>query len=141
MSDDHRHHHHQDEDLGAALRGRLEEAIGEMRDLTATLAGQFVNGEIGAFTFDGATGITNVLDDQGSDALAYALYNNTDVPVTIQTSAVGVLVPKRFLMVAPLTINGHVQLVADATALGEKQASVLRWRFPSPQPFFACKLE
>lgn len=123
-----------------ALRAELDRLAGALYDMDAILARNFVNGEIAGFRFDGAQGIDTVLDDQGGDALAYGLYNNTDVPVTIATAAMGLQVPARFLVVAPITINGHVQLVADPEALGEKAVSVLRWRFPTPQPFFVGKL-
>jgi hypothetical protein len=119
----------------------LAKVAGEVHELAGMLARDFVNGEIGSFVFDGATGVDTVLDDQGATALSYAVYNDTDVPITILTSAIALAVPKRFLLVAPLTINGHVQLQAEPEALGEETINVLRWRFPTPQPFFACKLE
>lgn len=128
------------EDVGQ-LRAELDRVAGALYGMDAILARNFVNGEIAGFHFDGSQGIDSALDDQGSDALAYGLYNNTDVPVTISTAAIGLEVPARFVVVAPITINGHVQLFADAEALGESSVSVLRWRFPTVQPFFVGKLE
>lgn len=128
-------HDHQAADM-AGLQAGLEALAGEVRDVTSVLARDFVNGEIGTFVLRGP-GPASVTDDQGSNALSYAVYNYNDVAVTIATRAASLIVPPKFLVVAPLTVNGAVELRAEL--VGE-MITVQRWRFPTPQPFFAAKL-
>lgn len=88
---------------------------------------------------------TVVTDDQGHPALSYAVYNPTNVKVFVAlagTSATkdGLIVPKQKLVVAPLQVNGNIQLGVDPTELGEETIRVIRWRFVLPQPFFVGAL-
>lgn len=133
------HHHHRESVID--VRAELDNLAGEVRAMNAALARNFVNGEIASLVFDGKAGITQVTDDQGGDALSYALYNDTDVAISIGLVGGRLRVPKRKLLVAPVTVNGHVELFADPTALAETRISVMRWRFPTPLPFFLGTIE
>ena len=115
----------------------FEQRIEEVKDL---LARNFGAGEIERFTFNGKTGPVQVTDDHGSNALSYAIYNPNNFRVFAglagtSASADGLIVPKQKLVVAPLQINGRVQLAADATELAEGSGAILRVRFPMPQAF------
>lgn len=122
----------------AELQVALESVAGEVRSMTAVLARDYVNGEIRAFTFTAAR--TRQVDDAGSNALAYGVLNDNDVAVTIATSAASIVVPPRFWMVVPITVNGSIELEVNPEDLGTEEASVVRWRFPTPQPCFGVKL-
>lgn len=128
------------------LSKRLEALECETRELKDFAIRNFLAGEIERIRFNGKAGLTSWLDDHGSNALSYAIYNPNEFRVFVGlagagASASGLIVPKQKLVVAPLTINGHVEVAADAEELGEKEATVLRVRFPSPQPFAAYALD
>lgn len=137
----HPHGHHSAPPLEHAdLHLRLdtvEHRIGEIKD---ALARNFAAGEIERFTFNGKTGQVQVTDDHGSNALSYAVYNPNNFRVFVglagtSASVDGLIVPKQKLVVAPIQINGRVQLAADATELAEGSGTILRVRFPMPQAF------
>jgi hypothetical protein len=123
---------------------RLEDAMGEtlteMKDLWARL---FLAGEIQRFAFDESN--LQQTDDRGSNALSYAVYNPNAFRIFVAlaggeaTEDGGLVVPKEKLVVAPLQINGHVNLGVDAEEVGEG-GSILRVRFPLPQQFAAYAL-
>jgi hypothetical protein len=120
----------------------LELLLAELKDTWARL---FLSGEVERMTFRGKEGLTTLTDDHGSTALSYAVYNPNDFRVFVglagtSASTDGLIVPKQKLVVAPLIINGAVQLAADTTELGEKSGTIIRVRFPTPQPFAAYAL-
>lgn len=120
----------------------LEQAIEKMKDVASR---NFLSGEIEGFSFDGAAGRTRWTDDHGSNALAYAVYNPNEFRVFVglagtSASSDGLIVPKQRLVVAPLQINGHVELAADEEQLAKGSGRILRVRFPTPQPFYVGAL-
>jgi hypothetical protein len=137
----HAHHDHELEQL----RCELDAVAREVHELTDVLARSFANGEVAALSFDGSKGISQVTDDKGSNALAYAIYNNTKVDLFVSLAGAGpqsgLEVPAQKLVVAPITVNGAVDVAADATQLAETRITVLRWRFPTPQAFYVGDLE
>jgi hypothetical protein len=148
MSEHDRHGHRQAAEPGAPPEhaslhlASVEQRLAEIKD---ALARNFAAGEIERFTFNGKTGPVQVTDDHGSNALSYAVYNPNNFRVFVglagtSASVDGLIVPKQKLVVAPLQINGRVQLAADATELAEGSGTILRVRFPMPQPFFVGAL-
>lgn len=134
-------HHHTDADLAQ----HLERLGGELGALKDAMARNFMAGEIERFRFDGKAGEVRFTDDHGSNCLSYAIYNPNDFRVFVglaglAATADALIVPKQKLVVAPLQINGHVELAADETELGEKAGTILRVRFPTPQAFFVGAL-
>jgi hypothetical protein len=147
------HHHHRRNELEATptpaehpdLHLRLSLVAEQLAELKDAMARNFAAGEIERFSFNGKTGMLQVTDDHGSNALSYAVYNPNNFRVFVglagtSASTDGLIVPKQKLVVAPLQINGRVQLAADATELGEGSGTILRVRFPMPQPFFVGDL-
>lgn len=129
--------------LGEAL-----EDLGErMEALKLEMMRSYTGGEIRTLVFNGqVSGGFQVLDDKGSDALSYGIYNPTKFKVMVGLAGLppsqsGLVVPAHKLVVAPLQVNGSVQLKIDPEELGEESASILRIRFPLPQPFFVGSLE
>lgn len=133
-------HPNHDHEL-AELRRQMDGLALEIRELTTTLARDFANGEIASLSFDGSKGITQVTDDHGSNALAYALYNQTAVPLFLHLVGGELEVPAHKLLVAPVTINGAIQVSANAEKLAETRIQVFRWRFPTPQAFAVHALQ
>lgn len=103
--------------------------------------------EMAAFRFNGAQNLTDLLDDVGSThSQSYGIYNPGEAEVFFSnlgpaTKAAGALaVPGKAAIILPLATVGHVRLGIDPTALGEKEASIFRFKFASPQPFFFAQL-
>jgi hypothetical protein len=124
---------------------RFDAFTAELEELKRNAARHFLSGEIERFRFNGKAGETRFTDDHGSNCLSYAVYNPNDFRVFVGlaglgATADGLIVPKQKLVVAPLQINGHVELAADASELGEKAGTILRVRFPVPQAFFVGAL-
>lgn len=136
--DEHEHMHHLAEQFD--LLGQ------EIEELKQAMIQNFAGGELRRIIFNGKVpGGFQALDDSGSDALAYAIYNPTELEVFVglaglPPSANGLVIPAKKLVVAPVAVNGSIQLAVDATKLAEKEVSVLRVRFPTPQPFFVGAL-
>lgn len=133
MSDQHRH------PLEAHVTD-LGSRLSELRDLMARYS---LAGEIERFAF--STTQLRQMDDRGSNCLSYAVYNPNDFKVFIglagaSADADGLVVPAQKLVVAPLQVNGHIELGVDAGEVGEGGA-VHRVRFPVPQPFSVSSLE
>jgi hypothetical protein len=129
----------------ADVHARLDDLEGILEKLKDTYARLFLGGEIERFAFNGKGGLTQLTDDRGSNALSYAVYNPNNFRVFVglagtSADSSGLIVPKQKLVVAPLQVNGHVALAADATELGEGSGSILRVRFPLPQAFAAYAL-
>jgi len=127
------------------LAHRFELLEASMRELKDVAMRNFFAGEIERFRFDGKAGTTRWLDDHGSNALSYAIYNPNDFRVFVGLAGTGatadaLIVPKQKLVVAPLQINGRVEVAADAEQLKEGSGTILRVRFPTPQPFFVGAL-
>jgi len=145
MSDHDRHPHIVSSDT-QAVHDRLcgvEDRLEEVKD---AMARAFAGGEVQRFTFLGKEGITSLLDDKGSNALSYAVYNPNNFRVFVglggasADASSGLIIPKQKLVVAPIQVNGHVALAADATELAEATGSIIRVRFPTPQAFFVGAL-
>lgn len=125
----------------ASLHHELDRLAGEMRCMTDVLARDFVNGEVLALAFGGPQEVTKVVDDRGGNALAYGVYNATAFDLVLETPAGPLLIPKQKVVVAPVTVNGNISLsVKAAEAIGKEWIPVLRWRFPTPQPFYVGAL-
>lgn len=123
-----------------AVRRHLARVCGE-------LDRQLIPGELAGVRFDGKSGEFEFVDDHGSPALSYAVYNTSDIPVFVAfgggpaSAAGGALeVPARYLVVFPISTLGHVRLGVDAGELGEDQLQLQRVRFHTVQPFFAGAL-
>lgn len=121
----------------------LAQRLDQVKDAAAR---HFLPGEIERFAFDGKTGgAISVVDDRGSNALSYAVYNPNDFRIFVglaggSATPDGLIVPKQKLVIAPLIVNGHISLAADAAQLAEGSGTILRVRFPTPQPFAAYSL-
>jgi hypothetical protein len=120
----------------------LEKHMRQMRDFAMR---NFAGGEIERIRFNGKTGVTSFTDDRGSNSLAYAVYNPNNFRVFVGLGGAGatadaLIVPKQKLVVAPLQVDGHIELAADAVELAEGAGNILRVRFPTPQPFFVGAL-
>jgi uncharacterized membrane protein len=123
------------------LQAGLDSLAGEVRSMTAVLARDFVNGEILTLNFGGPKEVTSVVDDRGSNALAYAVYNPTAFNFELAAAGGLILIPKQKVVVAPVTVNGHISVsVKPGEAIGTEWVQVLRWRFPTPQPFYVGDL-
>jgi hypothetical protein len=133
--------HHQHATTQEHIEG-LTAAIEEFKRVSAR---HFVAGEIERFRFDGKAGEVRFLDDHGSNCLSYAVYNPNNFRVFVGLAGLGatadaLIVPKQKLVVAPLQVNGHIELAADEAELKEGSGTILRVRFPVPQPFFVGAL-
>jgi hypothetical protein len=122
--------------------GDLSTRIEALKEVAAR---HFLAGELEHFRFDGKAGEVRFLDDRGSNCLSYAVYNPNEFRVFVghggrAATEDALIVPAKRLVVAPLQINGYVELAADLTELGEKAGAILRVRFPTPQPFFVGSL-
>lgn len=134
-----------DHDHSDQLEQRLEDLGAAIEELRGVAARNFLGGEIERFHFDGKAGLLEALDDHGSNALAYAVYNPNNFRVFVglagtSAAADSFVVPKQKLVVAPVQVNGHIELAASAEDIAEGSGFIWRVRFPTPQPFFVGAL-
>ena len=131
------HHQLHEADQAHELVCRMSELSQEVMQLRNALLRNFAAGEIERFNF-AATRLKQ-MDDRGSNALAYAIYNPNNFKVFVGLAGAsadkdGLVIPKQKLVVAPLEVNGHIELGVSAEEVGEG-GTILRVRFPTPQPF------
>jgi len=135
-------HQHHEQLTYEELCRRLDGMVAAMRELEASFARHTMAGEWLRLRFTASQLLQ--LDDKGSNALAYGVYNPNAFPVQVGlagagAAADGFVVPKQKLLVAPVQVNGHVELAVPAGEVGEG-GFVWRVRFPTPQPFFVGAL-
>ncbi len=129
----------------APSQQHIEDLTAAIEQLKSLEARHFLGGEIERFRFDGGAGLIRQLDDHGSNCLSYAVYNPNEFRVFValagtSADADGLIVPKQKLVVAPLQVNGHIELAVDAGEIEEEAGTILRVRFPVPQAFFVGAL-
>lgn len=135
---------HPDVDLST----QLTDLGGRLDQLRTVLDARLEAVDPWPLVFDGAAGVTELMDDIGREtALSYGLYNPAAAKAYIAlfggaaSAAGGALeVPKESALVLPIHVTGQIRVGVDAGELGEGTARLWRLKFASPQPFFFGKL-
>lgn len=136
------HKDHQHDPDYAELCRHLEAVPAAVGRLEQVLARNAIPGSWQRMRFTQAA--PRVVDDNGANALALAIYNPNEFRVYVGVGGSAApdsfVVPKKKLVVAPIQVNGAVEFLGDEGDLAAGAGFVWRVRFSTPQPFFVGSL-